>query len=128
MDLNSHSNYPFSRFSIEAETKSQESTRPDAPSFEWELLSTTGSSNDVAIKVVWKPNVGGNPGVDFIVKYRLNGEMNWNSTDQIKDNDFVIILGLQLNKDYDCRVISVDGEYTAQSQILQISTKIGGKF
>lgn len=78
------------------------------------------------IKVIWLPNLDGIPGANFYVKYHKIGELKWIKTEYIKDDDFVIIPELPLNEVYAFRVVSVDGDYTTESQIIEISTRISG--
>jgi len=48
------------------------SQRPDVPQFTWETVPVeNGYSN---VKVIWLPNLNGNPGSHFFVKNRLKGE------------------------------------------------------
>ncbi|XP_055305898.1 neuroglian-like isoform X2 [Sitodiplosis mosellana] len=112
------------RYSTEAETKSDDPIKPDPPSFRWEILSSTENSDDVRIKVIWMPNVEGNAGSNFFVKYHIKGDGKWNKTDVIKSEDFVIIPQLPVNEVYEFRVVSVDGGYKTESQTIEISTRI----
>lgn len=109
------------------ETESGESNKLDPPTFEWELLNSTVNNENVSIKVIWMPNVDGHPGTNFFVKYHKKGELKWNKTEQIRDVDYVIISELPLNEVFEFRVVSVDGEHTAESQTIEISTRINGK-
>jgi len=54
------------------EQKTRMSQRPDVPQFTWETVPVeNGYSN---VKVIWLPNLNGNPGSHFFVKNRLKGE------------------------------------------------------
>lgn len=54
------------------EQKTRTSQRPDVPQFTWETVPVeNGYSN---VRVIWLPNLNGNPGSHFFVKYKLKGE------------------------------------------------------
>ncbi|XP_031632055.1 neuroglian-like [Contarinia nasturtii] len=86
------------------------SVRPDKPSFTWRQWQR-------AIKVTWMPNVYGNPGANFYVKFRENGQ-NWTSTDVITDDDFKIIHGLSTGI-YEFAVVSLNEDFKATSSDVQ---------
>lgn len=74
------------------------------------------------IKVNWLPNVSGRPGTQFFAKYRIRGESTWLRTDDIKDDDFVVIHGLETDETYEFVVVSVDGNHLTESHIQDVRT------
>lgn len=61
-------------------------------------------------------------GSHFYTKYRLKGDTEWTRTDDILEDDYVIVRNLQPDEDYEFAVVSVDGEYATDSQVREIST------
>ena len=84
------------------------------------------------ITVNWSPNINGRPGTHFFVKYRIKDETSdpsdydldedpsYVATDPELYEDFIIIRGLNPNKTYEFIVVSVDGEYMAESEVKEI--------
>lgn len=109
----------FSYF-IEQKTLSGLAVPPDPPYFTWEQLP---SENGYAtVRVNWMPSIEGKSGSHFFTKYRIKGETTWLSTDNVLEDDFVIIRGLQPDENYEFIVASVDGEYLTESQVQDVQT------
>lgn len=109
----------FSYF-IEQKTLSGLSVEPDTPDFTWESLpSENGYAN---IKVNWMPNLRGKPGSHFFAKYRIKGETTWLQSDNILEDDYVIVRGLEPDQNYEFVVASVDGEFLKESYAKEVST------
>lgn len=105
---------------IEQKTLSGLSVPPDAPYFTWEQLP---SENGYAtIRVNWMPSVEGKSGSHFFAKYRVKGETTWLSSDNILEDDYVIIRGLEPDETYEFIVVSVDGTYATDSQVQEVPT------
>lgn len=67
----------FCSYFIEKRTRT--SQRPDVPQFKWETIpKENGYSN---VRITWQPNLNGNPGSHFFVKYNLKGETIASETD-----------------------------------------------
>lgn len=111
--------YFFYSCNIEKRTKADGSDPPAQPTFMWELLPL---ENDfLKVKIIWWPNVDGNPGTDFFVKYRLKGQQEWTNTKPIVTDDFVIIYGLSPKEMYEFVVVSVDGHFKTESVIVEVT-------
>lgn len=91
------------------------------PTFTWESLPNS------AIKIIWLPNIDGNPGSDFSVKYRIKGNSEWINSRRIYEDDFIVIKNLEPSETYEFKVTSISDEYTADSDIQEISTIKYGK-
>jgi len=61
------------------EQKTRTSQRPDIPQFTWETVPVENGYSHV--KITWLPNLNGNPGSHFFVKYKLKGETIFLSTE-----------------------------------------------
>lgn len=93
---------------------------PDPPYFTWE--QQPADNGYATIRVNWMPSIDGRSGSHFFAKYRIKGETTWLSTDNILEDDFVIIRGLQPDETYEFVVASVDGEYLAESHVQDVPT------
>lgn len=101
-------------------------TPPDAPYFTWDQLP---SDNGYAtIRVNWMPSIEGKSGSHFFAKYRIKGETTWLSTENVLEDDYVIIRGLQPDENYEFKVVSVDGEYSTESLAQNVQTVGTGEF
>ncbi|XP_014473407.1 PREDICTED: neuroglian isoform X2 [Dinoponera quadriceps] len=106
------------------EQKTRMSQRPDVPQFTWITVpSETGYSN---IKIVWEPNLNGNPGSHFFVKYKLKGETIFLMTDPEFQTNTIEIRGLQSGELYTMSVVAVDGEYLTESPPQDVETSSEG--
>lgn len=104
---------------IERSTLSAEPVQPGQPSFTWEQLPY---ENGLASgRINWMP-LETYAGSHFYTKYRLKGDTEWTRTDDILEDDYVIVRNLQPDEDYEFAVVSVDGEYATDSQVREIST------
>lgn len=68
------------------------------------------------------PSVEGKSGSHFFAKYRVKGESTWLSTDNILEDDFVLVRGLEPDETYEFIVASVDGQYITESQVQDVPT------
>lgn len=103
---------------------SKKSFKPDPPDFNWKSMPL--GNNYAKIKIIWLPNVEGNPGANFYVKYREKNETKWTQTDVVKDEDFVFIDGFLRNKTYEILTVSVDGSFMTESIIKEIPKETFG--
>lgn len=90
---------------------------PTKPSFTWEVWEGFG---DKCVEVNWIPDMEGNPGSSFRVVYRKNGQSQWKETERIIDAMYTIIYDLIRDTVYDMAVVSIDGEYSTQSDVQEI--------
>nr|XP_023019782.1 neuroglian [Leptinotarsa decemlineata]XP_023019783.1 neuroglian [Leptinotarsa decemlineata]XP_023019784.1 neuroglian [Leptinotarsa decemlineata] len=107
------------RHFIERQTKPLGSHIPSKPSFTWEIVKPGPPSS---VKVRWLPNEDGNTGSHFFVKYRKKGESDHLVTDPEKNEDFLIVPGLEGTTVYEFIVTSVDGQYYKDSDSQEVST------
>lgn len=99
---------------------------PDKPSF---FIDRSESENGLGkAKVQWRPNVQGNPGSHFFVKYRKKGEPQWLNSDPQKNDDTTVVGSLEPETEYEFRVVSVDGTHETESDSLYFDASGGGKF
>lgn len=114
----------FYRRFVELQTKEEGSVQPDSPTFVWQHLKQ--ENGNIAIKVIWMPAADGATGSNFFLKYRIKGESAWTLTHHEEVNDFVIIRQLSPNRLYQIVIVSVDGEFTAEGQMQEITTRAIG--
>lgn len=111
----------FFRFVVEKKTHLN-ARSPDNPSFTLEL--NRKENHPAQIKVTWHPDPT-NAGSHFFVEYRVKGDRQWLKTDDIENEDYTIISGLQ-DEIYEFKVVSVDSGYSAESLVKEISTLPNG--
>ena len=78
-----------------------------------------------AIKIVWHPNVDGQPGSHFFVQWRRKGETIYEKSEDEFDENFIILRGLEPNQLYEIRVVVVDGEYFTESDPEEVEMYAG---
>lgn len=93
---------------------------PDTPDFEWEPLDSENSY--ARVKVYWYPNIAGNLGSQFFVKYRIKGLTTWLQTDEVLDDDYVDVRDLEPDMIYEFVVASIDGDFLTESFIKEVHT------
>ncbi|XP_073993820.1 neuroglian isoform X3 [Rhodnius prolixus] len=98
---------------IEQRTRGSQTVPPDVPKFTWSRLPS--DNGYASVKVTWLPDLDGKPGSHFFVKYKIKGEPNFQRTDDTTDEDYTIVRGLKPSETYEFRVVSVDGEFVAES-------------
>lgn len=115
----------FFSYYIEQTTGAAGSVQPDKPAFN---IQHSESENGFGkAKVQWRPNYGGTPGSHFYVKYRKNGEPNFEKTEPQINDDTIVVGSLEPNQEYEFRVVSVDGEYEVESEPQKFDASGGGK-
>lgn len=57
------------------------------------------------VRVTWTPDVDGNPGTNFFVKYRIKDKGQWIKTKLITDEIFVDIGEILSNETYEIAVV-----------------------
>lgn len=114
----------FSRYYIEQKTGSSESAVPGKPQFD--IVKETSENSNEKVKITWRPNVNSNPGSHFFVQYRQQGESNFQEGEHVLNANDSYILALEPNKNFEIRVVSVDGINTTPSESQMYSTTYGG--
>ncbi|KAG7203224.1 hypothetical protein KM043_010327 [Ampulex compressa] len=106
------------------EQRTRVSQRPDVPHFTWKTISKeNGYSN---VQVIWQPNLNGNPGSHFFVKYKLKGETISLETDPEFQSNTIEVRGLQSGEVYVMSIVAVDGDYMTESESQEVETSSGG--
>ncbi|KAI4487248.1 hypothetical protein M0804_005397 [Polistes exclamans] len=106
------------------EKRTRTSQRPDVPQFTWETIpKENGYSN---VRIMWQPNLNGNPGSHFFVKYNLKGETIATETDPEFQSNTIEVRGLQSGEVYVMSVVAVDGDYVTESVPQEIETSSEG--
>ena len=78
-----------------------------------------------AIKVVWHPNVDGQPGSHFYAQYRRKGETIYIKSEDEFDENFITLRGLEPNQLYEICVVVVDGDYFTASDPEEVEMYAG---
>lgn len=68
------------------------------------------------------------PGSHFYVKYRVKNQANYLSSEPQINEDNIEIGGLEPNKEYEFRVVAVDGNFETPSAVQIFDTSDTGKF
>ena len=102
-------------FYIERSTRSGGPTPPGKPSFIWQHIKDKNKSP--AIKVTWIPNTETNPGSHFYVEYKKYQDSMFLKTLPILYEDKTVLEGLDFRRDYEIRVVAVDGDYSTFSDV-----------
>ncbi|XP_015921139.1 neuroglian [Parasteatoda tepidariorum] len=105
---------------IEVETKDNVARHPDEPHFVWSHLPDVDGK--AGVRVIWVPAVEGHPGSFFFVRYKKKDDTAWESTLPEKNQDSILVTGLELGSLYEMQVVAVDGEYQTPSKIEEFET------
>ena len=108
---------------IERSTRNGNAYPPDKPQFTWNQI--TLDNGMPAIKVVWHPNVDGQPGSHFFVQYRRKGETIYIKSEDEFDENYIILRGLEPNQLYEIRAVVVDGDYFTESDPEEVEMYAG---
>ncbi|KAJ3639541.1 hypothetical protein Zmor_002896 [Zophobas morio] len=95
------------------------SAPPGVPDFDWEPVKASEDGKGT-VRIQWKPDKNSNPGSHFIVKYKKEGEPNYEEV-QVLNDDFVEIPGIAQSESYDFKVTSVDGDHHVDSRVKSIN-------
>ncbi|XP_077267327.1 neuroglian isoform X6 [Temnothorax americanus] len=106
------------------EQKTRTSQRPDIPQFTWETIPVENGYSHV--RVIWLPNLNGNPGSHFFVKYKMKGETIFLKTDPEFQSNTIEVRGLQSGETYVMSVVAVDGDYISESAFQEVVTSSEG--
>ncbi|EEC12870.1 neuronal cell adhesion molecule, putative [Ixodes scapularis] len=105
---------------IELSTADESERVPDIPDFLWTYLPD--HDGHAAVQVTWLPAVTGHPGSHFYVQYRRKGDETWETTMMEKNEDTILVKGLETGAIYEMRVIAVDGKHQKPSRIEEVET------
>lgn len=98
---------------------------PDAPTFSYDSQPTdNGLAN---LRLNWLPDRNGRSGSHFFAKYREQGQSQWLSTDHETHEDFLYIRGMDPDRTYEVRVISVDGAHMTESHSQMVYVSRNGE-
>lgn len=111
------------RYYVEQTTKGVVSAKPDVPFFETKTLPAKEGAAHIQVR--WLPSLDGHPGTHFKVWYKLKGHPEWLQTNEITDDDYVILTGLEPGQVYEVKLTAHDGEYFSTSEIKDVDTTIG---
>ncbi|KAM3958602.1 neuroglian-like [Aphomia sociella] len=106
------------RYYVEQTTKGGLVAKPDTPLFEAERLPTKDGT--AHIKVRWLPSLDGHAGTHFVVWYKVRGHTNWEHTNEITEDDYVILTGLEPGQVYEVKITAHDGDYYSTSEIKEV--------
>ncbi|KAK4016086.1 neuroglian isoform X3 [Daphnia magna] len=111
---------------IERSTRNGNAYPPDKPQFTWNQV--TLDNGMPAIKVVWHPNVDGQPGSHFFVQFRRKGETIYIKSEDEFDENFIILRGLEPNQLYEICAVVVDGDYFTESDPEEVEMYADGPY
>lgn len=111
------------KYYVEQSTKSVVTSKPEIPEF---LASTLPAKEGAAhVLVRWLPSLEGHAGTHFVAWYKLKGHPDWLRTNEITDDDFVILTGLEPGKVYEVKMTAHDGEYFSTSAVKDVDATTG---
>ncbi|KAL0850772.1 hypothetical protein ABMA28_006704 [Loxostege sticticalis] len=109
---------------VEQTTKGVVNAVPDVPLFDTTTLPA--KEGTAHIQVRWLPSLDGHAGTHFKVWYRLKGHPEWLHTNEVTEDDYVILTGLEPGQVYEVKMTAHDGEYFSTSEIKDVDTTIDG--
>lgn len=98
---------------IEPSTRSTGAIQPNKPGLTW----TREYSSEIypSVRINWLPDER-KPGSHFFTKYRIEGETVWLINNGDPNEHYTVIRGLEPDKVYEFRVVSVDGHLQSESE------------
>nr|XP_049692060.1 neuroglian-like isoform X1 [Helicoverpa armigera] len=111
------------KYFVEQSTKSVEKAKPDIPQFETSTLPAKEGTAHILVR--WIPSLDGHAGTHFVAWYKLKGHPDWSKTNEVTDDDYVILTGLEPGQVYEVKLTAHDGEYFSASEIKDVDTTIG---
>ncbi|XP_048489016.1 neuroglian isoform X2 [Plutella xylostella] len=109
---------------VEETTKSVETKIPDVPIFEASTLPAKQGTAHILVR--WIPSLEGHAGTHFIAWYRLKAHPAWMKTNEVTDEDYTVLTGLEPGQVYEVKITAHDGEYFRDSEIKEVDTTIDG--
>ncbi|CAF4862033.1 unnamed protein product [Pieris macdunnoughi] len=108
------------KYYVEQTTKAMVNAVPDIPLFEASTLPAKEGSAHILVR--WLPSLDGHAGSHFIAWYRLKGHPNWLRSNEITEDDYVVLTGLEPGQVYEVKVTAHDGEYFSTSEVMDVDT------
>ncbi|CAH1639978.1 unnamed protein product [Spodoptera littoralis] len=112
------------KYYVEQSTKSVVTAKPDIPVFETSTLPAKEGTAHILVR--WIPSLDGHAGTHFVAWYKLKGHPDWSKTNEVTDDDYVILTGLEPGQVYEVKLTAHDGEYFSSSEIKDVDTTIDG--
>ncbi|KAF9816679.1 hypothetical protein SFRURICE_018559 [Spodoptera frugiperda] len=112
------------KYYVEQTTKSVVTAKPDIPVFETSTLPAKEGTAHILVR--WIPSLDGHAGTHFVAWYKLKGHPDWSKTNEVTDDDYVILTGLEPGQVYEVKLTAHDGEYFSSSEIKDVDTTIDG--
>ncbi|XP_049882057.1 neuroglian-like isoform X1 [Pectinophora gossypiella] len=109
---------------VEQTTKAVANAKPDSPEFKAETLPAKEGTAHILVR--WLPSMDGHAGTHFVAWYRLKGHPDWLKTNEITEDDYVILTGLEPGQKYEVKITAHDGEYYSMSEVKEVDTTIDG--
>lgn len=111
------------KYYVEQTTKSVVTAKPDIPVFETRTLPAKEGTAHILVR--WLPSLDGHAGTHFVAWYRLKGHPDWSKTNEITEDDYAILTGLEPGQVYEVKLTAHDGEYFSSSELKDVDTTIG---
>ncbi|XP_041975037.1 neuroglian-like isoform X1 [Aricia agestis] len=114
------------KFYVEQTTKAMVNAIPDIPVFEARTIPAKEGTAHILVR--WRPSPDGHAGTHFVAWYKLRGHPDWLKTNEVTEDDYVIITGLEPGEEYEVKITAHDGEYFSTSETLLVDTTIDGPY
>lgn len=115
------------KFYVEQTTRSEVQMMPEVPQFDLSMLPSKQGTAHILVR--WLPSPSGHPGTHFVASYRLKGHPSWLKTNEVTDDDYTVLTGLEPGQIYEVKITAYDGEYFRDSEPKDIDTTMGeGQF
>lgn len=111
------------KYYVEQTTKAMVNAVPDIPVFETSTLPAKEGTAHILVR--WLPSFDGHSGSHFVAWYRLKGHPEWLQSNEVTEDDYVILTGLEPGQEYEVKVTAHDGEYFSTSEVKLVDTNIG---
>ncbi|XP_060803660.1 neuroglian [Amyelois transitella] len=112
------------KYYVEQTTRGVVSAKPDVPLFETQTLPAKEGTAHILVR--WLPTLDGHPGTHFVAWYKLKGHPKWLRTNEVTDDDYVVLTGLEPGQEYEVKLTAHDGEYFSTSETRLVDTTIDG--
>nr|XP_034837376.1 neuroglian isoform X3 [Maniola hyperantus] len=112
------------KYYVEQTTKAMVNAVPDVPLFETSTLPAKEGTAHILVR--WIPTLEGHAGTHFVAWYRLRGHPEWLQSNEVTEDDYVILTGLEPGQEYEVKVTAHDGEYFSTSETRVVDTTIDG--
>nr|XP_032528918.1 neuroglian isoform X2 [Danaus plexippus plexippus] len=112
------------KYYVEQTTRAMVTAVPDVPVFETSTLPAKEGTAHILVR--WIPSLEGHAGTHFIAWYRLRGRPDWLQSNEVTEDDYVILTGLEPGLEYEVKVTAHDGDYYSTSDVKVVDTTIDG--